>query len=95
MIRVILETKENLKIADTELPDSVYELANGLDLLGNLDKFSYDCFSSSDMPALILELNSLKNKFEIQLQTVDEVINLANKCKNKKNLCLTFTPFTD
>ena len=96
MIRVILERKLESAVLDEALiPDSLYDFQDGLCLLGNLDKFSYDSFNSDQMPAVINELRILMNRDGVYVSHYVNALELAEICQNRKETSLTFTPFAD
>ncbi len=61
-------------------------------LLSQVDNVSYAVFGRSDMPQLVVELNSVAPK---NGDHVAEIISLATRCRDEAGTILTFTPFTD
>ena len=65
------------------------------EILGELSVYSYDVFSSKEMDELVLELQRLKMMLQNinEINHVNEIILLSNKCKMTPGSRLIFTPF--
>lgn len=98
MFKIILES------VDGEQLEKVFEDGNvnylqqdedKFELLGELSTCSYDVYSNKDMDILILELARLKDMLidTKQIRHVEEIISLAERCKNIENSRLLITPF--
>lgn len=98
MFKIILES------VNGEQLDQVFEEGNvkylqqnedKFEMLGELSTCSYDVYSSKDMDMLILELVRLKEMplDSNEIKHIEEIISLADKCKNKENIRLIITPF--
>ncbi|RUT46790.1 hypothetical protein EJP82_11215 [Paenibacillus anaericanus] len=98
MFKIILES------VNGEQLDQVFEEGNvkylqqnedKFEMLGELSTCSYDVYSSKDMDMLILELVRLKEMplDSNEIKHIEEIISLADKCKNIENIRLIITPF--
>lgn len=61
-------------------------------LLGQLDSYSYDVFSRSDMVQLRDELTQLKSICGTE-EEIAALVSLATRCEEIPEATLTFTPF--
>jgi len=100
MITIILEDKNsNIIRKISELSNSSYLLQYSKDYsyLSILSPYSYDVFSSKDMPQLIADLARLGKKLHSDKRTshIDNIIDLAMNCMKSNDLTLTFTPFDE
>ncbi|MCA9071081.1 MAG: hypothetical protein KDA84_19270 [Planctomycetaceae bacterium] len=99
MITIVLENWADVELARVSLPGNEQYLARDEDpfpLLSRLDHCSYDVFASRDMVELIRELEQVRESLDGADRThVEEIIALAQRCRNDTTLTLTFTPFDE
>jgi len=98
MITIILESKTEERLAKvSKINNEDYLLQNNphYKILSELSIVDYDAFSKEDMKQLIMELEALKKDINNQenINHIDEIIELANKCINISDSYLIFTPF--
>ncbi|WP_411342709.1 hypothetical protein ACE3MZ_13670 [Paenibacillus sp. WLX1005] len=99
MFTVILESVDNERL------DSVGQEGNAeylpqddeyvFKMLGDLATCAYDVFGSNDMKELLIELEQLKSRlFDFyQINHIEEIIQLAERCQTIEHSRLIFTPF--
>lgn len=101
MITIILENREGMVFHSVSFPGNEQYLIRDEEetkfpLLSELDEFSYDVFSSTDMVELITELRQVRETVAEADQThIDEIIAMAFRCRDDKTLVLSFTPFDE
>lgn len=97
MITAILETKEGEVVGKAvTIGNQKYLIGNGSDFpkLSLLSEIDYDVFSAEDMPSLIEELKRLRATVDAEDQKhIDQITELAIRCRDECELTLTFTPF--
>ena len=97
MITAILETMENEVVGiAAKAGNEKFLIGNGpaFSKLSLLSEIDYDIFASVDMPDLIGELEILRNTVSDGDQShIDEITDLAIRCRDEQGLILTFTPF--
>ena len=99
MITIILEKKLDKVVKKLSKPGNENYLSQEepkFQKLSEIDNCSYSTFSSEDMNQLEEELSIIKTKVtEAERIHIDDILELAQKCKKNKNLYLTFTPFDE
>ncbi|MEW4370077.1 hypothetical protein [Paenibacillus kandeliae] len=99
MFTIILESVDSKRLDSIEREGNENYLPQDdqqeFKMLGDLATCTYDVFGSSNMNNLISELEMLKERltdFE-KIDHIDEIIQLAKKCKKIPLSRLIFTPF--
>ncbi|MFK4435439.1 hypothetical protein [Paenibacillus sp. RC21] len=98
MFKIILESasgEQLAKVFETHNDEYLQQDELNFDFLGELSTSSYDVFSSRDMENLLSELHRLKDQLSNvnAIKHIEEIILLANSCKEMKDSRLIFTPF--
>ncbi|WP_411342688.1 hypothetical protein ACE3MZ_13560 [Paenibacillus sp. WLX1005] len=100
MFKIILESANNERLESVGKEGNAEYLPqdeNEFEMLGDISIFSCDIFASKDMEKLIIELKRLKERLiDIEhANHIDEIIDLAKKCKSIKHSKLIFAPFEE
>lgn len=97
MITVLLESKNDEVVGTAGKAENDRFLVQNdptFPKLSLLSGCSCDVFAAADMPQLIHELKMLRRTIGEQNQAhIDEVIDLAVRCRDGEGMTLTFTPF--
>lgn len=97
MFTIILETKTEERLAKvSHLLNEKYLLQTDhhYKILSELSNVDYDVFGREDMEQLISELQQLKKDLDKEsVKHIDEIIQLAIRCKDTPDCYLVFTPF--
>jgi len=98
MFTIIWESKDDEVLYELSHPNNesyLIQNPNDYKILGEFCIDDYDVFSSIQMDAIILELERLKKELltKDDVYHINEIIDLANKCKNLPDSRLIFTPF--
>lgn len=98
MFKIILESENGEKLAkvsEAHNEEYLQQDEENFELLGELSTSSYDVFSSQDMEKLLSELERLRDKISdiIAVKHIEEIILLANRCREMNGSRLIFTPF--
>lgn len=98
MFTVIWKSAEDETLVEISHPvneNYLIQSPNVYPMLGDLCLDAYDVFSYKRMSALVLELKRLKEGIlnKEDLQHIDDIIDLANQCKDHRGSPLIFTRF--
>lgn len=97
MITAILVTKDGERIGWSGRPGNEQFLIRhetDFSKLSLLSEIDYDVFAASDMVELIGELMVVRKTVDRKDQMhIDEIITLAERCRDGDGLTLSFTPF--